>query len=337
MRGHDAEGSSQPPREERPASGFDWDAPVDRPLQGRSQSTDRAPARRPVRGEDDAWGGLDREPQEPAGEASDGGERSQADGEPNGDSGDEQSGRRRRRRGRRGGRRRSGREGTGEKIAPADQAPDDAAPLSRSDTTAAEEEPLPSGYGRAPVPPRPAPNGARGSEGETRGRRRRGQVERKSSTPRTGRSATSSTTGSSTGVTGAEGVGEAKTRGRSSRRGTTGRSRRPEPELRSTSRLSRGRRDDFTPVAGGYDEDDEGLDFLGIEEAGREPAPRTEARHSDDDEILAESGLASVTDVPSWVEAIGIVIAGNLDARNRSPRGGDDNDRGRRDGARGRS
>ncbi len=138
-------------------------------------------------------------------------------------------------------------------------------------------------------------------------------------------------------MTGAEGVGEAKTRGRSSRRGTTGRSRRPEPELRSTSRLSRGRRDDFTPVAGGYDEDDEGLDFLGIEEAGREPAPRTEARHSDDDEILAESGLASVTDVPSWVEAIGIVIAGNLDARNRSPRGGDDNDRGRRDGARGRS
>jgi hypothetical protein len=30
-----------------------------------------------------------------------------------------------------------------------------------------------------------------------------------------------------------------------------------------------------------------------------------------------------VLDVPSWVEAIGIVIAGNLDARSRSPRGGD--------------
>jgi len=50
---------------------------------------------------------------------------------------------------------------------------------------------------------------------------------------------------------------------------------------------------------------------------------------------LAESGLSGVTDVPSWVEAIGIVIASNLDARNRSPRGGDDQDRGRRDGSRG--
>jgi hypothetical protein len=36
-----------------------------------------------------------------------------------------------------------------------------------------------------------------------------------------------------------------------------------------------------------------------------------------------------VLDVPSWVEAIGIVIAGNLDARSRSPRGGGDGDRGR--------
>jgi len=336
VRGHDAEGPSQP-REDRPASDFDWDTPVDRPPQGRSQSDDRAPSRRPVRGEDDAWGGLDREPREPAGETSDGGERSQTDGEPQGDSGDEQSGRRRRRRGRRGGRRRSGRESTGEKIASADQSPDDAAPQNRSDTGAAEDEPLPAGYGRAPVPPRPAPNGARGSEGETRGRRRRGRGDRKISTPRTGSSATSSGTGSAPGEAGTVGEGEAKTRGRSSRRGTAGRSRRPEPEIRSTSRLSRGRRDDFAPVAGGYDEDDEGLDFLGIEEAGREPALRTEARHSDDDELLAESGLASVTDVPSWVEAIGIVIAGNLDSRNRLPRGGDDHDRGRRDGAQGRN
>jgi hypothetical protein len=43
--------------------------------------------------------------------------------------------------------------------------------------------------------------------------------------------------------------------------------------------------------------------------------------------VLAESGLNTVRDVPSWVEAIGIVIAGNLDARNRS---------GRQDGGRGR-
>jgi hypothetical protein len=35
-----------------------------------------------------------------------------------------------------------------------------------------------------------------------------------------------------------------------------------------------------------------------------------------------------VLDVPSWVEAIGIVIAGNLDARSRPPRSGE-SDRGR--------
>jgi len=50
---------------------------------------------------------------------------------------------------------------------------------------------------------------------------------------------------------------------------------------------------------------------------------------------LAESGLSIVTAVPSWVDAFGIVIAANLDARNRPPRGGDDQDRGRRDGSRG--
>jgi hypothetical protein len=43
----------------------------------------------------------------------------------------------------------------------------------------------------------------------------------------------------------------------------------------------------------------------------------------DDDDSIIESGLNEVLDVPSWVEAIGIVIAGNLDARSRSPRGSD--------------
>ena len=43
----------------------------------------------------------------------------------------------------------------------------------------------------------------------------------------------------------------------------------------------------------------------------------------EDDESIVESGLNEVLDVPSWVEAIGIVIAGNLDARSRSGRGGD--------------
>lgn len=74
-------------------------------------------------------------------------------------------------------------------------------------------------------------------------------------------------------------------------------------------------------MSGGFEEDDEGLDFLGVEEMNR----RAERRESspEDDEILAESGLNTVLDVPSWVEAIGIVIAGNLDARSRSPRGGE--------------
>ncbi len=74
-------------------------------------------------------------------------------------------------------------------------------------------------------------------------------------------------------------------------------------------------------MAGRHDDDDEGLEFLGVEEAGQEGSRRPRA--PEDDEILAESGLSTVLDVPSWVEAIGIVIAGNLDARNKSGRGGD--------------
>jgi len=76
-------------------------------------------------------------------------------------------------------------------------------------------------------------------------------------------------------------------------------------------------------VAGGRDEDDEGLDFLGIEEAGYDAPPRSERQHADDEDGQSDGGIGPVLDVPSWVEAIGIVIAGNLDARSRSPRGGD--------------
>jgi hypothetical protein len=50
----------------------------------------------------------------------------------------------------------------------------------------------------------------------------------------------------------------------------------------------------------------------------RDAAPRV--RPAEDDDVLTESGLNTVLDVPSWVEAIGIVIAGNLTAR--SSRGG---------------
>jgi hypothetical protein len=94
--------------------------------------------------------------------------------------------------------------------------------------------------------------------------------------------------------------------------------------------LARGSRDDFAPVARGYDEDDEGLEFLGVEEASRDMQARREPRYAEDDDVLAESGLNAVLDVPSWVEAIGIVIAGNLDARSKPK--SDDHDRGRSGG-----
>ena len=105
-------------------------------------------------------------------------------------------------------------------------------------------------------------------------------------------------------------------RSRSSEARGSGRSRSRSEEPRGER--SRSRRDDFTPVSGRYDEDDEGLEFLGVEEAARDVAPRQ--RPIEDDDVLAESGLSSVLDVPSWVEAIGIVIAGNLAGRNRGGR-----------------
>ena len=97
----------------------------------------------------------------------------------------------------------------------------------------------------------------------------------------------------------------------------------------SSESLARSRRDEFSPV-GGYDEDDEGLEFLGVEEDVAERNRSTNARRQDSemDDLLNETGLGAVHDVPSWIEAIGIVIAGNLDARSKSPRG-DDPDRGR--------
>jgi len=82
-------------------------------------------------------------------------------------------------------------------------------------------------------------------------------------------------------------------------------------------------------VSRSFEEDDEGLEFLGVEEA-RDQAPRREPRHVEEDDVLVESGLNAVRDVPSWVEAIGIVIAGNLDARNRPRSERNDDERRRR-------
>jgi hypothetical protein len=125
-----------------------------------------------------------------------------------------------------------------------------------------------------------------------------------------------------------EGSASAKGESRTDRREPGSRARRGDRGDRgdrrsrtSESRSSRERspRADFSPVAGRYDEDDEGLEFLGVEDAVREGESRP--RRGDEDDVLEESGLGSVLDVPSWVEAIGIVIAGNLAGRSKA-RGG---------------
>ena len=202
--------------------------------------------------------------------------------------GDDAQPRKRRRRGRRGsgsrGRSQGDETGTrGERPprpAPADQHGDD--------------EPLPASYGSRP-PARddagrsePTASPASDDASRTRGRRRRSRR------------------------SGGEGRRESPPAQRSDRSAGRRGSRRDEP------RPTRGRRSDFEPVAGRYDEDDEGLEFLGVEEAARSATPRPRA--AEDDDVLTESGLTGVLDVPSWVEAIGIVIAGNLAGRSRSGR-----------------
>ncbi len=243
--------------------------------------------------------------------------RGSASSGPDGEDGGEDRPRRRRRRGRRGGRgrSRSGREG-GERS----EALGDQRPAAAGDASLDDDEPLPAGYGVRPAarpadPARSEDGGSRASgddsrdrDGEGRGRRRRrrrGGESRSSGPDRDG------------GSSGDRG-------GRRSRRGRSG-----SAETRSSSStFSRGRRDDFAPVAGGFEEDDEGLEFLGVEDAGRE-APARSGREREEDDVLTESGLNTVLDVPSWIEAIGIVIAGNLDARSRSPRGDDSRSGGR--------
>ena len=264
------------------------------------------------------------------------------------ESGDGEDRPRRRRRGRRGGRGRSRLERD------RDGRPEGDAPRGRDGGDDLDDEPLPMSYGmrderrsetRRDEGPRSAaeresgssdraagdanrPAAAEGGESGTRGRRRRrrgGEGRGRTGERRGGEGRGSEGRGSeeragegsretSRRGGGAEGrSGDSSRRSRRSRR-----DRRESAEPRSSS-YGRGRRSDFAPVAGGYDEDDEGLEFLGVEEAGREPR-RRESRPEDDD-VIAESGLNTVLDVPSWVEAIGIVIAGNLDARSRSGRG----------------
>lgn len=224
-----------------------------------------------------------------------GGDRPQAEGDRV--NGEEQP-RKRRRRGRRGGRSRS-REGaeTGERR-PSDSR--------QPATTVSDDEPLPASYGsRAADHPdqeadsaeRTAPRSDESTEeGRPRRRRRRSRKDGTSAaTPR---------------------------ESQSGRRTSSSRGQPDRPRRTSESRPARdrGRQADFAPVSGRYDEDDEGLEFLGVEEAARESEGR--ARRGDEDDVLEESGLSTVLDVPSWVEAIGIVIAGNLAARTKSGRSG---------------
>jgi len=239
---------------------------------------------------------------------------------------------RRRRRGRRGGRGRGrserdrvesagqpgqhGSDRDAERIRPERDRPSDAG---------RDDEPLPTSYGMRPAgrggdesagdrDRQPAPRGDEEGGAGTRGRRRRRRrgTEARGTESRTGEGRAAAPAARERNASSREGRRDRRSRGRG------------ESDPRSSG-YARGRRSDFAPVAGGYDEDDEGLEFLGIEDAGHERS-RRDSRPEDDD-VLAESGLNTVRDVPSWVEAIGIVIAGNLDARNRS---------GRQDGGRGR-
>jgi len=275
-----------------------------------------------------------------AGTDDDGGQRREPAGD--GDRDADGAPRRRRRRGRRGGRRRGRGDREGGEGAARQQSDRDGGEPQRdggegsarfADKDTDDDEPLPVGYGgRAPA--RQAGDAGRaetsrqdarqdGDEsagtsrgddretGESGGRRRRRR--------RRGE-------GRSRDARGTAAPAEA---GRESRRSSDGSGRRgrrgsrsTSEERRSASTFDRGRRDEFAPVAGGREEDDEGLEFLGVEDAGHDGHGRDD-RHPADDDSIIESGLNEVLDVPSWVEAIGIVIAGNLDARSRSPRGGD--------------
>lgn len=256
--------------------------------------------------DDDSWSGAARldDDRDIAAAADDATEPRAERGE-GGEAGSDESRPRRRRRGRRGGRGRRRGEG-GDRIDGAQEG----SPREPSAAGELDDEPLPTAYGMrprtgdtagrgdAPRADRPAESReASDASGEGRGRRRRRRRGGE------GRSRSESESGSRE-------PGSSRSRTRSGRRSGDSRS----------SSYSRGRRDDFAPVAGRHEDDDEGLEFLGVEEAGQD-APRRQ-RAAEDEDILVESGLNTVLDVPSWVEAIGIVIAGNLDARNKG-RGGD--------------
>ena len=73
--------------------------------------------------------------------------------------------------------------------------------------------------------------------------------------------------------------------------------------------------EDFLANAYGREDDEEGLEFLGTEGE----LASSDQRDNGEEDSLSDSGLDGVRDVPSWVEAIGIVIAGNMDSRKQPP------------------
>ena len=75
------------------------------------------------------------------------------------------------------------------------------------------------------------------------------------------------------------------------------------------------RREAFSRVGSRREDDEEGLEFLGTDDE----MASSDRRDNGEEDVLSESGLDGVRDVPSWVEAIGIVIAGNMDSRKQPP------------------
>ena len=145
------------------------------------------------------------------------------------------------------------------------------------------------------------PRGNEDSDGEPRRRRRRRRRRTSDEEPQEtsgeGRPARRPASGSSSG--------QRRPARSGGRRGEAGRGGDGEGRRRET----------FSRVGSRREDDEEGLEYLGTED---EMAP-SDHRDNGDEDVLAESGLDGVRDVPSWVEAIGIVIASNMDSRKQPP------------------
>ena len=144
--------------------------------------------------------------------------------------------------------------------------------------------------------------GNENSDGEPRRRRRRRRRRRKSDEQ-------SQETAGDDSSDRRSGAGDAGGQRRPDRSGGRGR------EARRGGDGEGRRRGTFSRVGSRREDDEEGLEFLGTEDE----LASSDQRDNGDDDSLSDSGLDGVRDVPSWVEAIGIVIAGNMDSRKQPP------------------